>query len=287
MIDLQRDTKIIGYAPSSQISIYVGKSLTAGLQTGQLIPANIEVLSGLVNLGPVDRILAQPSTNTLNAVAGAITVNPGVGTGTINFRGGVRVQSGADLIPQSLTQTRQLSQFSKLETDGWIAFGCSNTFLQECDLRILELEAGPLLIDFKKDYELVVSKLKIKVSRGTLLRLERRGDVISVTNLADEKKQSCSVKSAGMELCIPVGHMLYTSSTNLTGIPKRRVEKLTGDMRIAEISLLSHFLNDKLLKHVLRTESSLKTRLVKVAAILGVVTAAHGAFEEEPVRPQI
>ncbi len=81
--------------------------------------------------------------------------------------------------------------------------------------------------------------------------------------------------------------MLYKSSMNLAGIPKGRVEKLHGDLRIAEISHLSHFMNDKLLKHVLMTEISVKTRPVKVAAVLNIVTGGHGPFEEEPVRPQI
>lgn len=159
----------------------------------------------------------------------------------------------------------------------------------------IKIDDGDALINARQNLRVVVGGFPITIKSGTLSMVCDHGNDVKVRNVYESQSTSIEV-SVGKHHCVglQVGHELIivpqrgSISKALSSEPvgRRRVHhsEVPGGYSLVncEVSLTSLMQNTDLLAQIMRSEDkedrSINSRLMKMAAVLSMVTIGHGNY---------
>ena len=159
----------------------------------------------------------------------------------------------------------------------------------------LSLKYGEALIQSKDITVLRCKDIIVELNAGTIMLINKAGSITKIYNLCEDGAGSikvtidgrCIELSAGHEVVIGSDHPAILKSLDNDGIGRRNIKhtKIPHSYSVlrSEVSLLTLMnQNNSILTHLIKNPSgadlNLRGKLVKMAACLMTVTAAHGPY---------
>lgn len=168
-----------------------------------------------------------------------------------------------------------------------------------CKDGTIVLKEGEILINANENIAINCNHLNIAVKSGSLILVGKVGNITKLYNLYEDKSGSAQViiegrhieLSVGQEVvigpsCAEINAVLAKDGLGRRNLKNSKVSPTHSFVR-SEVSLISSMHNNgsvlpTLVKSMVVQDYAMRSKLVKMAAVLMTVTAGHGAYSTKP-----
>lgn len=268
-------------------------------------PDGIEVKKELLGysvflLGSLNGKILKPSKITIGDgnVGGNVVLNTSLGSFISLTGSSIETKSGEDtnatihhLSPISFVRYENNSphstHFQVAQVEGARLFADPSAIVKSSEDGTLVLQEGEVLLEVRDKAIIRAGELACIIKSGSIALVSRRGNLISVRNLSDRKRNALVCFLEGKTVALHQGEELRSTCFEQYGdqIARRNtqiIDRVQKGVELSEVSLPSLLLHNDTLFLLSSSNRAVDRaaikRILKTSACLEVVTNSHGPY---------